>query len=126
MLKIIKTLLKDNILYIAIIITFIIAYLSLIKVGKQPITVKYLDKIEHGIAYATLALSWLLALKNKVKIATIIIGCIIYGTIIEVLQGTITNYRTADFYDIIANSIGILIALLIFKVFFEKNKLFNS
>ena len=126
MQKIIKTLLKGNILYIAVIITIIIAYLSLIKVGKQPISIKYLDKIEHSIAYFTLALSWLLALKNKVKIAIIIIGCVVYGILIEVLQGTITSYRTADFYDIIANTIGILIALLIFKGFFEKNELFNT
>lgn len=126
MQKTIKTLLKASILYIAIIITIIIAYLSLIKVGKQPISIKYLDKIEHSIAYFTLTLSWLFALKNKVKITLIIIGCVLYGTLIEVLQGTITSYRTADFYDIIANSVGILIALFVFKAFFEKNKLFNT
>ena len=87
----------------------------MVKIGKQPISFRHVDKIEHLIAYAVLTLIWLLALKNKVKISIIIICCIIYGVTIEFLQG-LTSYRTFEFYDITANTLGILIALLIRRI----------
>ncbi|CAA0147327.1 VanZ family protein [Tenacibaculum maritimum] len=105
---------------IAIAIAILIAILSLIKIGKQPIKISYLDKIEHGIAYFTLAFFWLLAFVEKNKKYWIVVGCLLYGIIIEVLQGTITTYRTPDYLDIIANFAGILLALLLFNSFFEK------
>jgi len=37
--------------------------------------------------------------------------------LIEVLQGTLTSYRQPDWADILANSIGVLIAFLFCVVF---------
>ncbi|WP_233131566.1 VanZ family protein [Tenacibaculum holothuriorum] len=122
MLKLIKRSSKVSRILFALTITLAIACLSLIKIGKQPINISHLDKIEHAIAYFVLTITWLFAFihhKNKILI---IISCLFYGIIIEVLQATITTYRTGDYYDILANSTGILLAYLIFCFFNKKSE----
>ena len=125
MQTLIKTLFKDNIIYIAIGITLFIGYFSLVKFeGQSIIKISNFDKFQHAFSYFILTLSWLLAFKdltnnNKLKY-TIALGCVFYGIVIEVLQATLTNYRTASFLDILANLVGIIIALLIFKSVYKK------
>ena len=122
MQKRIKVLLKDNIYIFAIAVTLIIICLSLIKMPKTNIKISNIDKLYHSIAYFTLTISWLLSFYKKPKKKYIIvISCIILGIIIEVLQNTITIYRTGDLLDVIANSIGVLLALLIFNIISKKN-----
>ena len=123
MLQHIKTLLKDNSIIIAVGITLSIICLSLMKISHNPINITFnnIDKVYHGIAYFTLSFSWLIAYyKKPKKKRVIIISCIIFGIIIELLQSTFTNYRTGDYLDVIANSSGILIALVIFNLFSKK------
>ena len=126
MQKDIKGLLKHSYLPIAVIITISIAFLSLIKLGKQPIKISNLDKIEHLIAYCVLGLSWLLAFKENQKLPykkhLVIFLCVFYGIIIEVLQTTLTSYREGSLLDIVANTVGVLLALLIFNKVFEKKQ----
>ncbi len=116
----IKKLLERNALLIAILLTIFIAVLSLISLkGVHIIKVSNSDKFGHFFAYLTLSLSWLYAHKNfqykKIKKITLILLIISYGILIEVLQGALTTYRQADLYDIIANSIGILFAAILFE-----------
>ena len=109
MLKHIKTLLKDNIFFFALAITIGIICLSLIKMPKTNIKISNIDKLYHSFAYFTLTISWLLSFyKKPEKKYVIVIGCIILGIIIEVLQGTLTIYRTGDYLDVLANSFGVL------------------
>ena len=54
----------------------------------------------------------------------IILACFIFGIIIEILQGVITSYRTASYLDILANTIGVLLAVVIFHVFEKKINVF--
>ena len=54
----------------------------------------------------------------------VILGCIIFGIIIEILQGVVTSYRTASYLDIVANTIGVLLAVVIFHVFEKKISVF--
>lgn len=83
------------------------------------------DKILHITATLVLFLCWyaygrLVALRRKrflYVIAIISIITFVYGMIIEVLQGALTDYRTADVYDLLANSAGILIGILVVYVF---------
>ncbi|WP_348710513.1 VanZ family protein [Tenacibaculum sp. 190524A05c] len=127
MLKLIKRLLKGKSLYLAIAVTIIIAILSLIKIGKQPISFTYLDKVEHAIAYFVLGFLWLLTfIKRDVKVI-VIITVALYGVLLEVLQSELTNYRTFDYMDMLANTFGALLAFMVFK-FIEKKqfKLLNS
>lgn len=121
MLKRIKHLFKVNSLVIAIIITVAIIVLSLVKIGKQPISFSNIDKVQHAIAYFALTLAWLVALvKKRRQELLVIICCLFLGIIIEYLQGTVTNYRTAEGADILANTTGVVIGLLIFRLFFKK------
>ncbi|MEI6487627.1 MAG: VanZ family protein [Bacteroidota bacterium] len=43
-----------------------------------------------------------------------VITCIIYGGLLEIMQGTIFIERSADVFDFIANSVGCLIALAVY------------
>lgn len=122
MLKPIKTLLKHNVLFIAIIITIAIAFLSLIKLPEYKTTIHNADKVEHVLAYFTLTISWLFTFYSKPsKKYFITIACIIYGIIIELFQNSLTNYRTGDYLDVLANSFGVVLALLIFNQKIKKN-----
>ena len=129
MLKPIKSLLENNAIYIAVFITISILFGSLVKsefIVVESISVS--DKTYHLIAYFLLMLSWLYAFFKKEKfqeyVKYIILGCFIFGIIIEILQGIITSYRTASYLDILANTIGVLLAVVIFHVFEKKINVF--
>ncbi|WP_220455464.1 VanZ family protein [Tenacibaculum pelagium] len=93
------------------------------KVGKQPIQINGLDKIEHAIAYFVLTFAWLLALrKSKINAKLIVLCCFLYGIIIEALQVTTTSYRLGEILDVVANTTGILIAYICYLSFFKKNE----
>ena len=129
MLKPIKSLLEDNAVYIAIFFTIAILLGSLVKPELVVVdSISVSDKTYHLIAYFLLMLSWLYAFSNREKfnenVKYVIIGCIFFGIIIELLQGTITSYRTASFLDIIANTSGVLLAVVIFHVFEKKISVF--
>jgi len=74
----------------------------------------------HAIAYFILTLFWLfyylmkISKKNDYKLNFFYISAlvIVFGMLIEVLQGALTNYRQPDWADILANSIGVLVACL--------------
>lgn len=125
MLQHIKKLLVHNALLIAILVTVAIAILSLTSVPKLNLgfNFKSSDKFLHILAYFVLSSIWYFSLKEKIKKPsfkyTLIVCMIIYGIILELLQGGMTTYRTGDFYDVIANTIGIILASLLF------NKLIN-
>ncbi|MFD1314497.1 VanZ family protein [Namhaeicola litoreus] len=125
MLQHIKKLLEHNALYIAIAITTFIAYLSLSSESKIDLgfTFKSKDKLYHTLAYFTLTFAWLFAFRNKYqnnkfKILTLC-ALTFYGIILEVLQGTLTNYRTSDLYDAIANFLGVILGIFAFNIFLK-------
>jgi len=83
------------------------------------------DKIYHFLAYAILTLLLFVhflttTIKHKIFLSVGI--AIIYGIIIEGLQATVTDFRTPDYYDVIANTIGALFTTLLIKLK-EKRKL---
>lgn len=105
----------------ALFYTIALAVLSLLSSDSMPeVEVEYADKIGHAIAYALLCFIWYLALKSN-KLANAILKAaaiaIIYGIILEVLQGTLTEGRTLDVYDVLANCIGVgfISAILIIR-----------
>jgi len=123
MQQLIKRLLKDNILYVAIAFSILILFLSLIPLKSDLLgRVENSDKILHTFFYTFLSLSWLFyfkPFKNAQKKGLIVLGLFIYGIIIEILQSTITTYRTGSFYDVIANGVGILLALITFEILYN-------
>lgn len=125
--KNIKNLLKRKIyLFVAICLTILITIGSLISVKNviELPPVKFFDKFLHVSAYFLLTLSWLFAYAKSRRIKNkgilIAISIFVYGIIIEILQGALTIYRQADYFDILANFTGIVIALVFFTIIFQR------
>jgi len=111
---------KRVLLILAICYTIVIAVLSLANIKSLPkLGSSFDDKIFHALAYGVLALLWYFTL-NRLKIAKPIfitaLGSIIYGIILEVLQGQLTIVRSLDILDVLANSIGVTTALLFITI----------
>ena len=79
------------------------------------------DKIIHFFFYFVLTLLLLNGFNNKLryKYLIVIVLAVSYGIVIEVLQNEFTLTRKADFYDVIANTIGVICAVLLNKYLFE-------
>lgn len=119
MLKVIKRLLEGNAYPIAIGLTVLIIYLSLGQTSKLIEVVQVSDKSLHSFAYFGLSLSWFFAVKSshtgfkhKIIIALFVL---LLSILLEYLQGAITDYRVSDYFDIVANIIGIVIATVLFR-----------
>ena len=92
-----------------------------------------LDKVAHVIMYAGFAFACLwgyrkqfvsndLSYKKRTILLTIIIS-IAYGGLTEIMQETITVlHRSGDWRDLIADSIGTGLGVLIFYLFFRRKK----
>ena len=92
-----------------------------------------LDKVAHVIMYAGFAYACLwgyrkqfvsngLAYKKRAILLTVIIS-IAYGGLTEIMQETITVlHRSGDWRDLIADSIGTGLGVLIFYLFFRRKK----
>ena len=129
MLKHIKALLEDNAIFIAIFFTISITIGSLVKsdvIALEIVSIS--DKTIHFIAYFFLMLSWLYVFFKKKSFSKnvkfIFIGCIVFGIIIEIIQGVTTTYRTLSFLDVAANTLGVLFASTVFHFFEKKIRLF--
>jgi len=108
--------LKRILLTITICYTLVLTFFSLASFSSIPeIGTGYDDKILHCLAYGLLFLLWYFTL-NSLKIAKpifiAIIVSLVYGIIIEVLQGEFTTDRQLDVFDALANLIGIVFAAL--------------
>jgi len=127
MLKNIKNLLERSAYLIAILLTLIIIYLSLSPLDELNIKITVSDKLLHTTAYVALTLSWLFAFKKshnnfKSKLL-VVVSIFIFGIIIEILQSNLTIYRTGDYLDVIANTVGITIAMITFSTLFKWYKI---
>ncbi len=115
-------------LFAAIVYTISLAVVSMMPTPEIPGAPDYSDKIFHFCAYIGFTGLWFLffylfGIKNKrlrsVVLITIFIA-LFNGTIIEVMQGCLTTYRSADPKDMIANSAGILTCVLLIIAFRPK------
>lgn len=88
------------------------------------------DKIVHLLIHFLLVVFWQLFLfrrnNNRLRLKQVVFvlaGSLLYGIIIELLQGYLTVSRRPDFFDVLANFGGALLGVL----FFQKVKhLFTS
>ncbi len=112
-----KNLFKDNFFLIAaFVITIVISCLSLIKTPKIDTGFSNIDKLYHLFAYFTLSLFWLFSFYKKSSLKYfIVLACLIYGILIEVIQHTLTTYRTGDYKDAIANTLGSIFGVIVFN-----------
>ncbi|WP_372746070.1 VanZ family protein [Lutibacter sp.] len=114
-----------NFLFLALILTVGVGIGSLISLNNTPITTVHVsDKLMHLAAYFLISISWLLTFKNNGNIfkinRLIFVLILLYGILIEVLQGVFTSYRQFDLLDILANFIGILTGFVVFFIISKK------
>ena len=87
---------------------------SLIDIKKAPrLDFVFEDKVIHFVAYFVLCPVFYLMLKTyqiRHSLNYAIILSLVFGTILEFLQQTLTDNRTFDLYDLIANSLGVITA----------------
>ncbi|MBW2962444.1 VanZ family protein [Mesonia aestuariivivens] len=112
---------KLSLLY-ALAYTLFIFVFSLINLKDVP-TPKFdnSDKVMHLVAYFGIMILWSLYYFSKkdwkkVQMKSLTIICLLiiaFGIFIEVLQGTLTNYRSMDSLDVLANSIGVFSGFLL-------------
>lgn len=123
MQKLIKFLLTSQLLFpAAILCTASILVLSISDIGSLPkLKISYEDKLYHFVAYFVLNSIWLIALlkKNGYQLKNILLtslSIVVFGIIIEVIQGSLTDSRVFDILDILANSIAVVVSFVCFML----------
>ena len=103
-------------------VLFFVSFLSLVDIT-QPIDTSLLsfDKVLHFGIYSFMNVLLLTAYNKNFSIWFLSLTLFVYGILIEVIQNQ-TTYRAAELGDILANSLGILIGALIFKIAYRFNK----
>lgn len=126
----IKKLLGHKFLFALVIVaTCALTWVSLSRIV-IPVDIEVIgsDKIAHFIVYFIFTSIWFFffffseklnkTFKQSLIIASIF--CVLYGMLMEVLQALLTNYRSSEWYDVIANTSGTIFAVLILSVFRKK------
>ena len=124
MTELIKKLLElKTLLLIGLVYTFFITTAFLLPASEIP-KVSFIhinDKVVHVLLNFILSSIWLTyfyiynnkSLKYK-NILIIILLCVFYGIIIEIIQHLFIISRHADFFDILANTLGSILGALVF------------
>lgn len=130
-----SSLVRRGVLLVAIGYTIALTIGSLIKPVQFVVNpFRFMDKLLHAGAYFGLTLLWIFAFvifnwifirRRRLSstwraIMVVSLIAIVYGIIIEILQGTMTSYRTPDAWDILANTTGVLLAVLLCSLFINK------
>lgn len=87
------------------------------------------DKFVHAAMYFILSSLWMSCIISNYfatpsKIAIVLFLCVLYGGVLEIMQSKLFSQRSGDWFDFIANSIGCIIAYMVFKnkkLFKERN-----
>ena len=106
---------KKILLFLLVLWLVFITTLSLVSLNSfSKVQIKGGDKYVHFIFYFVLTGLLILNLMSKFNFRKAVfisaISAVIYGIIIEVLQGVVTTYREPEILDILFNSLGCIFA----------------
>ncbi len=104
-------LIKKNLVF-AVFYSIFILFISLIRIESQSY-IPSLDKLIHTAIYFFFCLIWhnlFNELFNERAIIYLFIFSILFGVFIELLQGNIVHYRSAELLDICFNVLGSIIS----------------
>lgn len=122
--------LKNLFFWIALIWTVVVIYFCLLPSTDIPsVSIPNLDKLAHAFFHFVFTLLWFLFFKNQVKkknqiklLIAIVFFSLFFGIGIEILQNTFTTTRNGDFFDVLANFTGAIIAFgLVLSVKLKKH-----
>jgi VanZ family protein len=106
----------------AVLTAIVIAIASLWENPQMPQAITVSDKLAHGVLYAVLAISMMVAVDSnaRMRVRTYLYVCVIataYGALIEMLQRYCTLTRSGEMADIYADAIGAIIGVLLVGIF---------
>ncbi|MBC8753084.1 VanZ family protein [Kordia sp. YSTF-M3] len=102
----------------------ILTFLSLISLEGAPnLGFSFADKLIHGLVYFIFAILWFFSFSKgitnkffqKNAIIASAIFAIIYGICVEIMQETLVSNRQGDWQDVLANTIGTILAIILIK-----------
>jgi VanZ family protein len=106
-------------LFVTILVFVGITILSLLP-PKSGIEIQSNDKVNHFIAYSTLAFCGLSAYSGT-KVLRLLLVFICYGLFMEWMQGFVPG-REQSWFDALANSLGVAIGRTIFRLLSRKKQ----
>ena len=123
--------LKNLYFWIAFCWTVLVAYFCLVPSSDIPsVSIPNLDKLAHAFFHFVFTTLWFLFFKKQVKkknqiklLGGAVFFSLFFGIGIELLQSRITTTRNGDFFDVLANFLG---ALLAFILVFVNKKIGNK
>ena len=108
---------KKLLLPVTVIYTVALVIASLINLSRVPsLGSSFDDKIYHFFAYFGLAVLWISyfkPIKKKYTLTVVLIGLILFGIVLELIQHQLNPNRTYDNFDLMANCLGVIIGTLI-------------
>lgn len=106
---------RPLLLFSAFVVLIAITVLSLLP-PKSGMELPSNDKVGHFLAYGTFAMNISLLFNRwKKELLFSLIGIVLYGILIEFLQGFVR--RETSFYDFLANTAGVTIGVTIITLF---------
>ncbi len=124
-----KLILNKNVwLFLALAYTISLLVASLVKIKSDSLPVNFTnaDKIFHFGAYFAMTLIWNFYYYIRKKSAEkkpnlwICFAIIIFGIIVELLQRDMTTYRSFEWLDVVANSLGVIFGYIVLKISLPK------
>lgn len=123
---------RNKFLLAAITWTVLVAYLCLTNAANIPkvswLHIQNKDKIVHFTFYFVFTFLWVNALKQSNKLTPqkmkiyIFIAAFVFGVIIEICQGIIGKGRSADIIDVLANTSGSALSILMIWLLEKRKK----
>lgn len=118
---------KNKFLIAALLWTIAVTVLSLVTISSSigsSISLEYKDKYVHFTFYFVFVILWISYSRSK-KLSKktnliILFSAIGYGILMEIFQGAFTKNRSADIFDVLANSTGALFGLLFMNTIYKK------
>ena len=122
MTRLIKKLLeRRSLLILGLLYTLAITIVMVFPGKDLPKSDLPLDKLLHVLINMCLVLIWLLyfhvkasANLNRRMLFTVLTAVFIYGIIIEIIQQQFVVHRHADIWDVVANTIGLILGFVVF------------
>ena len=115
--------LKKVTLLAALLYSIALGAVSLMTLKDLPdVNISFADKIFHFLAYSLFTVLWYFTFKHyfsfkkRKSIIYAVVLAILFGTVIEVLQDTMTQSRALDVYDVLANTFGALFVAMIIGI----------
>jgi len=91
----------------------------------QFLNIPHFDKMAHtGMYFALMSVIVLESLRSAINLSRILLLSIfpfLYGILLEILQSTITTTRNGSLFDVIFNTLGILISILLWTLILKIN-----